>query len=402
MLEILFWAFVGPAVLLAMFSIRSGRNLLDYVETEILAERDHDELEYQPPATLILPVRGVDHDLARNLRSLAGQDYRDYEFVIVSREADDPAITLARLTLGDRAKFVAAGAPPADRGEKIHNLLAAVAAAWPASEVFVFADSDGQVTADWMRNLVQPLGDGEVGASTGFRWYFPEEGGFWSLLRSAWDSAIVARLGANDRKNFAWGGAMAIRRETFETARVAGYWHSSISDDYRLADAVHAAKLGVRFMPRAMVGAPGETGRTEFLDWATRQMIITKVHRRGLWTVGLIAHVIYCGAIVVSLLMALTGDLLGLGALVVTVIPGMAQGAARGHAGTLMFPGRQEWFEQHGSIYFWMTPLATWVWLYAFLASAMTNKIRWRDYEYELIAPDKTRLVSGPSADESA
>jgi hypothetical protein len=396
MIEILFWAFVGPAVLLAMFSIRSGRNLLDYVETEILGEPDPDKAEYQPPATLILPVRGVDHNLAQNLHSLAGQDYRDYEFVIVSREADDPAIALARLTLGDRATFVAAGAPPADRGEKIHNLLAAVAAARPESEAFVFADSDGQVTPRWMMNLVQPLGDKEVGASTGFRWYFPDEGGFWSLLRSAWDSTIIARLGADDSKNFAWGGAMAIRRKTFDAARVAEYWRSSISDDYRLADAVHAAKLGVHFTPRAMVAAPDETSCAEFVDWATRQMIITKVYRRGLWTAGLIAHVIYCGAMVACLALALSGDLLGLGALIVVTIPGMAQGAARGHAGTLMFPERQEWFDRHSSIYFWMTPLATWVWLYAFLASAMTNKIRWRDYEYELVAPDKTRLISGP------
>ena len=52
MIEILFWAFVGPAVLLAMFSIRSGRNLLDHVETEILGEPDPDEAAYQPPATL--------------------------------------------------------------------------------------------------------------------------------------------------------------------------------------------------------------------------------------------------------------------------------------------------------------------------------------------------------------
>ena len=399
MIEILFWAFVGPAVLLAMFSIRSGRNLLDHVETEILGEPDPDEAAYQPPATLILPVRGVDHDLAQNLRSLARQNYPDYEFVIVSRESDDPAITLARLTLGDRAKFVAAGAPPADRGEKIHNLLAAVAAARPESEVFAFADSDGQVTPAWMANLVQPLGDKKIGASTGFRWYFPEEGGFWSLLRSVWDSTIVSRLGADNRKNFAWGGAMAIRRETFEAARVAQYWHSSISDDYRLTDAVHAAKLGVHFTPRAMVAAPGETGRWEFLDWATRQMVITKVYRRGLWTVGLAAHVIYCGAIIACLLMLLTGNLLGLGGLIVITIPGMAQGASRGHAGTRMFPDRQEWFERHSPIYFWMTPLATWIWLYAFLASSATNRIRWRDYEYELIAPDKTRRLAGPKAE---
>jgi ceramide glucosyltransferase len=395
-LEIVFTAFVAPAVLLALFSMRSGRNLLDHVEVEIKGEPDPDELEYGPPATLILPVRGVDFGLAQNLRALADQSYSDHELIIVARDEDDPALALARMTLGDRARYVIAGPPPADRGEKIHNLLAAVAAARPESAVFAFADSDGQVTPDWMTNLIQPLGDEQVGATTGFRWYFPEEGGFWSLLRSAWDSTIVGRLSADDNKNFAWGGAMAIRRETFESAHVADYWQSSISDDYRLAQAVHDANLGVRFVPAAMVGAPGECTREEFLDWATRQITITKVYNRSLWTIGLIAHIIYCGAMVTSVLTLLTGDLLGLGGLVLVLVPGMAQGATRGYVGTMMFPERQEWFDRHVSIYFWMTPLATWVWLYAFLASAMTNRIRWRDYEYELLASDRTRLIRGP------
>jgi ceramide glucosyltransferase len=399
-LDIVFVAFVAPAALLALLSMRSGRKLVDHVESEIKGGPDPDETEYRPPATLILPVRGVDFGLAQNLRSLADQSYPDYELIIVAREEAAPALALARVTLGDRAHYVTSGAPPADRGEKIHNLLAAIAASRPESEVFAFADSDGQVTADWLTHLVQPLGDDQVGASTGFRWYLPDEGGFWSLLRSAWDSTIVGRLSANDSKNFAWGGAMAIRRATFESACVADYWQSAISDDYRLAQAVRDAGLGVRFTPAAMVAAPGECSRTEFLDWATRQMTITKVYNRSLWTIGLIAHIIYCGAIIVSLMRLAAGDPLGLGGLILVVIPGMAQGATRGYVGGLMFPERQEWFDQHGSIYFWMTPLATWVWLYAFLASAMTNRIVWRDYEYELLSPDRTRLISGP--DEAA
>lgn len=396
MLDIVFVAFVAPAALLALLSMRSGRNLLDHVETEVKGGPDPDEPVYQPLATLILPVRGVDFALAENLRSLAEQSYPDHELIVVAREDDEPALGLARVTLGERARYVVAGAPPADRGEKIHNLLAAVAAARPESEVFAFADSDGQVTAEWLSCLIQPLGDDAIGASTGFRWYFPEEGGFWSLLRSAWDSTIVGRLSEDDKKNFAWGGAMAIRRETFESARVAEYWQSAISDDYRLAQAVRDAGLGVRYVPTAMVAAPGECSREEFLDWATRQMTITKVYNRSLWVVGLIAHIIYCGAILVSLVALATGDLIGLGGLVLVVIPGMAQGATRGYAGGLMFPERQGWFDQHSSIYFWMTPIATWVWLYAFLTSAMTNRIVWRDYEYELLAPDRTRLVRGP------
>ncbi len=382
-----------PAALAALLSVKSGRSFLEHVEAEIKGEPDPDEQPYHPPATLILPVKGLDHDLARNLRSLAEQDYPDSELLIVAREEDDPAIATVRMTLAERARIVFAGAPPEGTGEKVGNLLAAVAAARPESEVFAFADSDGQVAPGWMRKLIQPLGNESVGASTGFRWYFPEEGGFWSLLRSAWDATIVGQLGENERRNFAWGGGMAIRRETFEAARVAEYWRGTVSDDYRLTQAINDAGRGIRFTPGAMVATTGSCSRDEFLAWAARQLVITKVYRKNIWIAGFVAHVVYCGAMVASVALALSGNLLGLGGFVVTVLPGMGKGGTRGYAGALMFPEREAWFERFSWIYFWFTPLATWVWLYAFVASAITRRIRWRGYEYELVSSTSTRVI---------
>ena len=93
------------------------------------------------------------------------------------------------------------------------------------------------------------------------------------------------------------------------------------------------------------------------------------------------------------LLMAATGNPIGLGALVVILAPGMAKGAMRGYAGRLMFPAREEWFDRFGWAYFWYTPIATWIWLYAFAGSARTRVIRWRGSAYELQGPDRTRLL---------
>ena len=97
-----------------------------------------------------------------------------------------------------------------------------------------------------------PLADETIGATTGFRWYFPEDGGFWPLLRSVWDSTIAGNMNTKDR-NFAWGGGMAVRRATFEQARVAEFWKGTVSDDYRLTAALNKARLGIRFVPGGMV-----------------------------------------------------------------------------------------------------------------------------------------------------
>lgn len=405
MLSFWFWLFVIPATLAALFSMRKGRDFLEYVEDSLSESGDRDDEDdpnseprepFLPPVTVIVPVRGHDHDLARNLGSLGALDYPDYELIVTASDCDDDGSRSARTILGERAAFVTSGNPPPGTGEKVHNLIAAVKQARPESEVFVFADSDGQVAEDWLRNLVAPLEDETLGATTGFRWYFPEEGGFWPLLRSAWDSTIAGNISTKD-KNFAWGGAMALRRATFVEADVERFWAGAVSDDYRLSAAMNAAGRGIRFVPGAMVATTGTCTATEFLTWARRQLIITRVYRPHLWAAGFVSHVVYCGAMVLSLVMALTENVpLGLGALVVTTVPGMVKGALRGTIARLMFPRRESWFDRHGWAYFWLVPVTTWVWLVSFVGSAATRKIEWRGYVYDLVSSERTVVLKTP------
>ena len=92
--------------------------------------------------------------------------------------------------------------------------------------------------------------------------------------------------------------------------------------------------------------------------------------------------------------MILTGNPLGLGGLVASVLPGMGRGAVRGAAARLLFPGREEWLDRFGWTYFWYTPVATWIWLYVFARSALTRTIEWRGNVYELLSAEKTRCLS--------
>lgn len=389
MLTTIFWVFVVPAAIAVLLSHRDGRRYWEYVE-----EACQEPLGgYAPPASLIVPLKGLDHGLIENIRSLARQNYPDYELLIVTRDATDESLGLARRMLRPGDRIIIAGRPPDDTGEKVHNLLAAVAQSRDASEVFAFADSDGEVETGWLRALIAPLEDDALGAATGFRWHFPEEGGFWPLLRGVWDAAIAGSMKAGD-DNFAWGGGMALRRTTFDSARVAEFWRGSVSDDLRLSAAMNEAGRGIRFVPRAMVATTGTCTSREFLDWATRQLIIARVYRAGMWRAGFAAHIVYCGAMLSSFLLALEGNFLALGGFVVTVLPGMGKGSVRGEAARLMFPERQEWFDQFGWAYFWLTPVATWIWLWVFLRSLITRKIEWRGNVYELLGPQHTRCLS--------
>ena len=126
---------------------------------------------------------------------------------------------------------------PEGCGEKVNNLRAAVQKAAEGFDVYVFADSDGRPGRNWLAQLVAPLADANLGAVTTFRWLFPQTGGFWSALASAWNAPAATYLGEH-HQNFCWGGGTAIRRERFEQCHVLEFWNGSVSDDFSLTHAL--------------------------------------------------------------------------------------------------------------------------------------------------------------------
>lgn len=373
---LLFWILTGLALALALASFRGERLRADHVAASLAETPPESTLE---PATVIVSVKGPDEGLKGNLAALASLDYPDYELIVVARAAEDiPAGVLPPV-----ARVVIAGDGDPDTGEKINNLLAAVRAARGESAIFAFADSDGRPASGWLRALAATLARPGVGVGTGYRWYLPAPPDFWSLMRGVWNSVIAGGFGPGPNR-FAWGGAMAIRREIFERARVADHWRGAVSDDYVLSAAVRSAGLEIAYAPGALVVSSDHTSACEFLRWIERQMIITRIHEPMLWWQALIAHLIYCAAMVAAVAVALQGNLWGEYSLVAQWGLGMLKGANRASIAKSALPDQQEWFKKHGWVLTWWVPLGTWVWLYALLASARTNTIEWRGRRYRL------------------
>jgi len=372
-----FWFFTGPAILLALLSLRGERRKSRYV-----AARLAESSEWLPRATVIVPVKGFDDGLRENLDALASLDYPDYELIVTAHSAADipPGV------LPPRVRVVLAHGADAATGEKIQNLQAAVRAASKRSQVFAFADSDGHPTPRWLRALVAPLADEQTGASTGYRWFTPHPATFAGLLRSVWDGVCVSMLGAGDC-GFVWGGAMAMRKETFFEARVFKYWKNTISDDYALASAVRAAGMKIAYAPGALVPCIERLSLGRFLSWARRQMTITRVYSPKIWWPGLIAHIFYCGGMAAPVIAAARGHWSALWALALQLPPGMWKGWNRARQARTALPERDRWFRKWGWVHALWTPLATWTWLVVLLSSAGSNTIVWRGYRHELRRP---------------
>ena len=373
-LVFLYWFFVAPSLLLAAISLRGERKRAEYV-ADRLAQRSED----LPPATVIVPVKGYDEGLRENLEALATLDYPDYELIVTAHSAGDipPGV------LPSRVRVVLANGTDSGASEKIQNLLAAVRASRKRTQVLAFADSDGRVTKGWLRALVAPLAEPGVGASTGYRWFLPDPPDFWSLLRGVWDAVAAGTLGAGDNR-FVWGGATAIRKELFFDARVPEFWEDALTDDLTLSQAVHAADLSIAYAPGALTPCLEHTTGPVFFPWIRRQMALTRLYAPRLWWTGLIAHIFYCGGMAASVIASIRGNRFAEWALIAQLSPGMLKGLNRATLAKAALPEHEAWFKRHSWVHAIWVPLATWVWLIAFVSSGLARTIEWRGRRYAL------------------
>lgn len=127
------------------------------------------EPEFTPAVSILKPVRGSDPDVYDNFASLCVQDYPDYEIVFCIDGPDDPVYSVITQLRGDfpdrriRVLFGSRSSAPNDKVAKLARLTAEA-----EHEYLVINDSDVCVRPDYLRTLVAPLANPEVGAVTCF------------------------------------------------------------------------------------------------------------------------------------------------------------------------------------------------------------------------------------------
>lgn len=244
--------------------------------------------------SVFAPCKGDEEGLRASLNILGELDYPDYEIVFIVEDERDGAFPLLKefqRRHPDRARIVTAGKAD-ESGQKVHNLLAGVKNADPASEIFVFLDSDVALHRDWLSELVAPLADASVGATTGMRWYSLADADFPTVFRSCWNGVIVGTLKPS-ASSFVWGGSMALRRRDFEDLNVAERWRGTLSDDYVLSETLREAKRRMVLVPTCMVVSPDPIGFRDLIEFTNRQIVITKVYHRTMWAVACAWYAFY-------------------------------------------------------------------------------------------------------------
>ena len=402
---ILYWFLISLAVLSlleALYSLKEGFRHLRFFR-----RRQHDRPgDFAPPLTLVLPFRGIDPGLEENLRAYFALDYPDFQLLLVTDSSSDPSVPVLERSLRDhpdvQAKLLLAGRAR-NRSQKVQNLLYAIAFLREQDQVIAFGDSDIRPRQDWLRFLVAPLAGSEVGASTGFRWYLPPDRSFASILRSVWNAGISSLMKERDSL-FAWGGAMALRREVFESSRVADYWAEALSDDFGLTQAVRNAGLPICFQPQCLSFSYENSTWQTLLEWTYRQLLITRLCAPKLSGIALAANLlnvltIWGGGLFLILTATVGPAWLGESTFLLAFLwasvysMGCLKGGLRLRAVTLLFGEESLQMRNYRWAYIFWGPLASLLSLQGMVRALFTRTIEWRGIRYRMVAPNRAIVI---------
>jgi ceramide glucosyltransferase len=119
-----------------------------------------------PPVSVLKPVHGLEAQLKENIESFFQQNYPAYEVLFATDSASDPALEVIREVcaryphIPSRALVIEAQWPN-PVVQAFHSMTEAA-----AHEILVTTDSDVEVTPNYLREVVAPLIDRQVGMVT--------------------------------------------------------------------------------------------------------------------------------------------------------------------------------------------------------------------------------------------
>ncbi|MGA9527010.1 MAG: bacteriohopanetetrol glucosamine biosynthesis glycosyltransferase HpnI [Terriglobales bacterium] len=198
-----------------------------------------------PPVSILKPLKGVDPEIWQSFCSHAEQEYPEFELIFGVSDVDDPACEVVRRLQSAypacQIKLIVCQRI-LGTNVKVSNLAQMVAEA--RHEVLLLNDSDIRVAPDYLRQIIPPLSDAQVGLVTclyrGIAAKTP--GSRLESLGIATDfvpGILSARL-LEGGLHFGLGSTLAFRRD--DLASIGGFESivDYLADDYELGRRISA------------------------------------------------------------------------------------------------------------------------------------------------------------------
>lgn len=266
-------------------------------------------------AAIVLCLRGADPFLQRCLTGILTQEYPEFEVVIIVDHHLDPAwvpvheivADLRDRTTARRVRIEELRDRPETCSLKNASLVQAYESLGPDVAFVATVDADVEPHRTWLRELVAPMADPRVGATTGNRWYIPDDSGWGSLVRYEWNAGAVVPMFWH---GIAWGGSVALRASFVRDSNYRERMKHALCEDTMLFDTLRKVGLKLRFVPSILMINRESIGLVSFFRFCRRQMLISNYHSQAwaIWLHGLTSAAFYVVTLVSIFALLARGD----------------------------------------------------------------------------------------------
>jgi ceramide glucosyltransferase len=241
--------------------------------------------DFTPPISNLKPVRGLDPEAYENFASLCGQDYPEYELIFCTTDQTDRSVPVIQKLMRDfperkiRLLFSAGHTAINDKVAKIGLMLREA-----QYEHIVINDSDVRVEPGYLRKIVAPFRDKNVGGVTCF-YVSTQDRNFVERLQTI---GMISDFYAGilvawqlDGVHFALGPTMASTKE-----RIRGFGGFQVlegrpADDLLFGRLIAEQGVEVKLLPYTVEAVPDFEGLGALFSKRVRWM--TVMHKMRPW-----------------------------------------------------------------------------------------------------------------------
>jgi ceramide glucosyltransferase len=253
-MELIQWFCLVPVIGGAVYGLLSVPTVLRFCrQTRSSAVPAGPSLNAWPPVTVLKPVHGLEKNLEANLRSVCLQDYPEYQVVFSVQDPNDPAVLLLdelRQEFGSGKVSVVVKNIQAGLNGKVNNLLGGLTEA--RHDILVISDSDILLQPDYLKTIVAPLADPEVGcvntlfkATSAQRWFEKLE--ILSINADFMPSVAFAYVTGTSK--FCLGPSIALRRSTVKEIGGLESLADFLVEDYEIGRRIWESGKKVAILP---------------------------------------------------------------------------------------------------------------------------------------------------------
>ena len=282
--------FLGMSAIPSIYYIIAIVSIVKFFRATPLVEAE-EKSGFEPPVSILKPVRGLDPGSYENFASFCRQDYPDYEILFCVGDTNDPAFPLLEQVVREfpeRQIRILIGSGREAANDKVAKLVRLVDEA--SHEYLVISDSDVRVQSNYLRKTIAPLANPKIGAATCF--YVPIEDTSWvqrlqdvGMLSDFYPGILVAKQ--LDGVKFALGPTIATTRTRLEAFGGYAFLENRPADDLMVGRLIADQGFEVEILPYAISTVPDYQSLSDLFHKRLRWITVMR-HMRPWGHLGLI------------------------------------------------------------------------------------------------------------------